>query len=372
MKKVNKLVFISSIAVPYQVRFCDSLQEYYESRFWFYEHPDRTRGRWWRVDLGKSCEVLERVLFSDSGLLADRYLALDLKKKLEAFDPDIVLLGGLSIPSNYLAYRWAKRHKKKTILLTERSRDSRGNLRKCTATWRLLRWLYRDLDLVIVTVADAIEQFRDEFRFGDKVVEAQYAVDIDAYFEHPLRTAKESYTLFFANRMTEIYNPLGAIEIFAAMQRKYPGSRLVMNAAGELGDRCRARIAELSIEHKVRFLDDLSSWSDLPKVYASCDILILPAHFSNGNFTILEAMASGMGIIVSDKVLGIGKLIEDGRNGFSCAPTTEQFLERIESYIHQPEQFSVHASINRPLAMPYSARSTAELFHQILQERIGC
>jgi len=75
MKKVNKLVFISSIAVPYQVRFCDSLQEYYESRFWFYEHPDRTRGRWWRVDLGKSCEVLERVLFSDSGLLADRYLA---------------------------------------------------------------------------------------------------------------------------------------------------------------------------------------------------------------------------------------------------------------------------------------------------------
>ena len=35
MKKVNKLVFISSIAVPYQVRFCDSLQEYYESRFWF-------------------------------------------------------------------------------------------------------------------------------------------------------------------------------------------------------------------------------------------------------------------------------------------------------------------------------------------------
>ncbi|MEK6405913.1 MAG: hypothetical protein AABN34_03005 [Acidobacteriota bacterium] len=47
-------------------------------------------------------------------------------------------------------------------------------------------------------------------------------------------------------------------------------------------------------------------------IYARCDILILPANFSNGNFTILEAMASGMGVVVGDRVLGIGKMVEDG------------------------------------------------------------
>jgi hypothetical protein len=72
-------------------------------------------------------------------------------------------------------------------------------------------------------------------------------VYLDAYFNHPLRTVKLASTYLFANRMTKINNPTGAIEIFAAVRARYPGSRLVMNAAGELADQCRARIAELGI-----------------------------------------------------------------------------------------------------------------------------
>jgi len=371
MNKRIKLVFVSSIAVPHQISFCDALQEYYDARFWFYEHPDRTRGSWWRTDLGRYCKVLDRVLFSRTGVLAERYLVPDMRRELDEFNPEIVVIGGFSIPSNYQAYRWARRNKKKTVALTERSRDAQGSVRKQTMAWRVLRWLYRDIDLVMVTADDTVPQFRDRFQFGDKVVACQYAADIDSYFHHPLRVAKDSYTYLFANRMTAIYNPLGAIDIFAAIHRKHPGSRLVMNAAGEMGAQCRARIAELGLEGEVRFLTDLKAWSDLSAVYASCDILLLPANFSNGNFTILEAMASGMGLIISDQVLGIGKLIEDGRNGFNCAPTTEDFVDRVESYIREPGLLPTHAGINRALAMPFSACGTAQLFAGILQERLG-
>ena len=37
--------------------------------------------------------------------------------------------------------------------------------------------------------------------------------------------------------------------------------------------------------------DGGNSWNDLHKVYKQCDILLFPAKFSNGNFTIIEAMA---------------------------------------------------------------------------------
>lgn len=371
MSHRKKLAFISSIAVPHQVRFCDALQDYFDARFYFYEQPDRTRGNFWRVDLGKHCKVLERVLFPKSGPFEARYLALGLANELERFDPDIVMLGGFSIPSNYLAYRWARRNGRKIIVFTERSRDASGVLRKRGFAWRLHRWLYRDVDMVMVSADDAVAQFRDEFGFGDKVVAGRYAADLDAYFEHPLREAKPSYTYLFANRMTEIYNPIGAIEIFAAVLAKYPGSRLVMNAAGELGELCRARIAELGIGDAVEFLTDLKSWSELHKVYARCDILILPANFSNGNFTILEAMASGMGVVVSDRVLGIGKMVVDGKNGFNCEPTAEAFLNRIERYIQQPVLFRVHAEINRPLIEPLSAHGTAKFLAEILHEKLG-
>lgn len=371
MPQLKKLVFISSVAVPAQVGFCEALQEYYDAKFWFYEHPERTRGAWWQVDLGKYCKVLERVLFPTSGIFSERYLPLGLTRELENFAPDIVMLGGFYIPGNYLAYRWARRNGKKTIVFTERSRDASGVLRKRSLAWRVQRWLYREVDLVMVSADDAVAQFRDEFGFGDKVVAGRYAADLDAYFEHPLREAKQFYTYLFANRMTEIYNPIGAIEIFSAVLARYPGSRLVMNAAGELGAQCRDRINELGISDAVEFLTNINSWCELHKVYARCDILIFPANFSNGNFTILEAMASGMGVVVSNRVLGIGKMVEDGKNGFNCEPTTEAFLNRIERYIQQPEMFRVHAEINRPLVEPLSARGTAKFFSKILHERLG-
>lgn len=371
MSRRLKLVYLSSIAVPHQVKLCYALQAYFDAEFWFYEAPDRTRGKWWQVDLGDRCKLLKDVLFFKSGPWGGRYWALGLTKQLQAFNPDTVVVGGFSIPSNLRAYRWAKRNGKKTIVFTERSRNRNGVLRKRGLIWRLLHWLYRDVDMVMTSADDAVEQFRDEFDFGEKVVAGRYAADLDAYLDHPLREKKPAYTYLFANRMTEIYNPIGAIDIFAAVWAKYPGSKLVMNAAGEMDEQCRARIAEFGIGHAVEFLTNLKSWSDLHEIYSRCDILILPANFSNGNFTILEAMASGMGVAVSNRVLGIGKLVEDEKNGFNCEPTTEAFLKRIERYVDQPELFRVHADINRPLVEPLSARGTAKFFATTLHERLG-
>ena len=368
---MKKLVFISSHVVPHQVKFCYALQDYFEAEFWFYETPDRVRGKFWRFDLGDRCKVLKNVLFFKSGYLRERYLALGLIEELKAFNPDIVMLGGFSIPSNILAYRWAKRNSKKTIVYSERSRNEDGVLRKRSIIWRLLLWIFRDLDMVMTTADDAVEQFRDELEFGEKTVAGRYAVDLDAYFDHPVREEKPAYTYLFANRMTEIYNPIGALEIFAQVLTKYPGSRLLMNAAGELGESCKSKIAELGIGDDVEFLTDIQSWDELHTIYARSDIFILPAKFSNANHTILEAMASGMGVVVSNRVLGMGELVEDGVNCFKCEPTTIAFLNRIERYIHDPQLFKRHASLNRLMVKPLSIDGTAKFFAEVINKRLN-
>lgn len=363
-KNNSKFVFISCIATPAQVKFCYALQSYFDAEFWFYEQPDRTRGSWWRTDLGSKCRIVTDTI----RLFDGRYLSLTLRAWLNVFNPDIIMIGGLTYPGNYLAYRWAKKYGKQTILFTERSRDAKGELRTYSLIWRVLRWLYRDIDMVMVSAEDIVPQFRDEFRFGNKVVAGRYAADLDAYFSHPFRNSKPAYTYLFANRMTEIYNPLGCLEIFFEIHRRYPASRLLMNADGELAEVCRTKISELGVAHAVEFLTEIRSWDDLHHVYARSDILLLPAHFSNGNFTILEAMASGMGIIISNEVLGIGNMIVDGRNGFRCAPTAPAFVDRIERYIADPKLFETHAAINRPLVQPLSAEGTARFLHETVTE----
>lgn len=366
----ERLVYLTSIATPQQIKFCNALQEFFEARFCFYESAERSRGSYWNTDLGPHCEILPDVVAPYASVLGERYWAKGLLSRLRELDPDILMLGGFSIPSNYIAYRWARSRRKRTIVFTERSRTADGMLRQRSPGWRLLRWLYRDVDLVMVSADDAVEQFRDEFGFGSKVVAGRYASDLDDYFTHPLRTAKPAYTYLFANRLTPIYNPLGAIEIFDRIRQEHGDSRLLMNASGELMRECRAAIEQRGLQGSVTFLDELKSWTDLNLVYARSDILLLPAQFSNGNFTILEAMASGMGIVVSDKVLGIGKMVRDGQNGFNCEPTTEAFVDRIRRYIARPELLRAHAEANRPTVASLGAKGTARFFNDLVRERL--
>ncbi len=112
--------------------------------------------------------------------------------------------------------------------------------------------------------------------------------------------------------------------------------------ARELRSSIEAKIEAVGLTRQCDFLDGLKSWDDLDEIYRGCDVLILPARFSNGNFTILEA-ASGMGLVVSQNVMGNGALIEDGVNGYRCEAAAESLANKMTNYAVQPRRISEHA-----------------------------
>ena len=128
MKK--SLVYISFVAAPHQIKSCDAMQEYFDAEYWFYDKLGN-RASWWETALCDKCKILKKVWFKKRA----KYFTLSILKELKRFNPDIVMLGGFSVPANILAYQWAKKHKKKTIVFTERSRDKKGSLRKKSFTW---------------------------------------------------------------------------------------------------------------------------------------------------------------------------------------------------------------------------------------------
>lgn len=361
MKK--RLVFISNMAAPYQVKFCYALQAYYDAEFWFHVYTEPDRPDWWRIDLGEKCRLLDKVLFRKS----HRYLSLDIVKELNKFAPDIVVLGGFALPSVIVAYNWAKFHRKKVVMFTEVSRHRNGGVREKSFFTKFVRFLYRDIDAILTSATEGTEQFKSVFGFGDRVFTAQYPSDIDEQLKHPLREKRKVYTYLYANRLTPIYDPILAIDIFSVVQRKYPGSKMLMNASGELLEQCQAKISELDLDNAIQFLDRIQSWNDLHKVYQGCDILLLPANFSAGNLTIIESMASGMGIVVSNKILGPGiDHITHGQNGFICNPGVEDFVSAIDVYNQQPDLLKVHGEINKAIARRYSIAETAILWDKLL------
>ena len=360
---MRKLVIFSMMASPHQVRFVPHLAKYFDVQHYFYDRL-ANRQSFWRVDLGDRCHILPCKFKWHSKFVTTAVLPVLRKER-----PDILLLGGFSVPSNYLAYLWARWHHVPVVVMTERSRDREGRLRSYGLTWRILHLLYRNVSLVMTTDADAVSKFRDTFQFGNKVVGGRYPTEIGRYFTHLIRLKKDSYTLIYPNRMTDIYNPIGAIDIFSEVLKRYPKTHLKMNASGELRSKVVQRIIELGIQDSVEFLDNIKTWDELSDVYASCDIMYLPAKFSNGNYTISECRASGMGCVISDKILGNAAAdMKAAGTGFILPLENSLFAEKICWYIEHPEAFAREAEMNRKRLRYLTHEETAKFYHKILKD----
>lgn len=362
MNQKKKLVLISNIPAPYQVKFVSALNGYYEAEGWFYESAAAQRDAFWNVSLSPYCRIIPKVRVRKNG----RYITVAHLRMLRHFQPDVLLLSGFSIPANYLAYQWASRHGKKVFMITESSRTAAGVLRGNTFHWRFMRAAYSRIHGVLAVTPEAYSQFKNDLRFGNKVVQARYATDLDDYLSHPLRRNKEWFTVLFANRLTENYNPLAAIHIVYKALKAFPGLRLLMNGTGELRAQCALLIQELNLEASVGFLDNILHWDDLNHIYQESDILLLPAIFSAGNFTLYEAMASGMGIVISNQVLGNGPVIENGINGFRLPLDEDAMAHSVVAYATNAGLLAAHGALNKDIVRQLGVAGTAEFYYQLL------
>lgn len=375
MKK-KKYVFISNIAAPYQVKFCYALQEYFDAEFWFYKYIDETRPEWWKVPLGDKCKIMKF-----SGRLPKLgYFSFGLFWNLIRFKPDIVVLGGF-MKWHWFVIKVLKLFKKevKVVVMTEPIRyvshdDEESNelVNKNNSSKKLIfsNKLFKGVDLYLGMSEAAKDQLIQEFEFPESKVDlGRYPQDIDEYFEHPLRKKKvgEKLRLLFANRLVERYNPIFVLEVFHRLKKKYPNIELYMNSDGNLKSKCIEFIKQNHL-NDVHFLYEIDSWNNMHLVYKNSDILILPALYSNGNMTIIESMASGMGLVLSNRINDIEQLSKDDENMYICDLNIDEFSRCLEKYIQNPEILILHGKLNRKVIESEKNASTAKRYFDLFQE----
>jgi glycosyltransferase involved in cell wall biosynthesis len=127
------------------------------------------------------------------------------------------------------------------------------------------------------------------------------------------------------------------VEHFIEASRYLAGVQFLI--AGEGGSMASMeRLAEsLGVEDRVRFLGRISH-ENLPKVYAACDVFVLPSVSRLEAFGIvaLEAMATGKPVVVAD-IPGVREVIEDGREGLLADPMNPQNLaEKVRRLLADP------------------------------------
>lgn len=105
-------------------------------------------------------------------------------------------------------------------------------------------------------------------------------------------------------------NHLFLLDVFAALLKKEPNSRLLLVGEGVQMDACVAKAENLRIRDKVLFQ---GIRSDIPEQLQAMDVFVLPSFYEGLPVTTVEAQAAGLPCVVSAGVPSECKLTESVR-----------------------------------------------------------
>jgi len=180
------------------------------------------------------------------------------------------------------------------------------------------RWTFNQAD-VVFCYTDVDKQRVRELGVRSRIEVVSNGIDTERFTpegpESELIDA-EGPVVLFVGRFAEGKRPWLAVEAFAEVLEAYPDAELYLCGDGALREDLEAQVAELGIGESVTFLGHVP-YDEMPKVYRSGDVLVLPSRAEGVPRTVLEAMASGNAIVTSrlkqieDIVNSAGRTVED-------------------------------------------------------------
>jgi glycosyltransferase involved in cell wall biosynthesis len=181
----------------------------------------------------------------------------------------------------------------------------------------------------------------------------------------------ENFTILCASRLSRRKGFNYVIDAFAKIYQKYPNLRLTIaggegNAEGEL----KQQTKDLNIEDKVHFTGLVNPNTEFVHHHRASDVFVLPSDNEGMSNNMLEAMASGMPIIMTPTG-GADELIVEGVNGYIVKfRDGDDIAEKLEKLINDPELTKNMGIESRKIAEKMSWESVAQKYFEVYKKII--
>ncbi|HEV7347247.1 glycosyltransferase family 4 protein [Telluribacter sp.] len=111
-------------------------------------------------------------------------------------------------------------------------------------------------------------------------------------------------------------------------------------------------------------------WHKVPEWLAHSSVLVLPSLSEPWGLVVNEAMLCGLPVVVSNKCGCVEDLVQNGINGYSFHPASQQELEIIlKLFINDPERIKPMGEASRKIISPFSSEKVAKemvtTYHQL-------
>jgi glycosyltransferase involved in cell wall biosynthesis len=145
-----------------------------------------------------------------------------------------------------------------------------------------------------------------------------------------------SLVIGYVGRMSPEKNPLGFVDLAERLIDTIPSLRFRIFGEGTQGEEVARRVAHRQTHGRIEYIGYVD---EVLTAFQQVDVLVVPSHFDGRPNIIMEANACGLPVIAAP-VGGIPELIDDGENGFLCAPTDVSRITLIlDRWLRDPESY---------------------------------
>ncbi len=292
-------------------------------------------------------------------------------RALSAARPRAVILGGYALPTNQLAMLWCRRHRVPYLLLWEsHDLDPRGVLRRAVA------WAPSTIALQgAAAMLPASSRARDRLlRSGfpsARLYVLPNAPDVRSIaraVKRPHISDRHPPTFLFSGRLVASKDVSSLLQAFARVQKEIADARLVITGSGPLELDLKTMVSALGIGH-VSFKGFLQA-DDLLKEYAAADVFVLPSREEPFGVVVMEAMAAGMPVVVSDRVGCASDLVDPSCGAVFPAGDVEQLAAAMLALASDPVRCSEMGDAARAAVMRWDIEYCARTVHQAVKDAL--
>lgn len=246
---------------------------------------------------------------------------------LDAFAPDVVVLSGYTHPTVIRAARWCRSRNIPYALACETSARStstsglRWHLRRL-----LIGWIVRNMAFGLPVGREAAAYLRmlgaadvpmhlfpntpDTTLFRETAARLEVDGGDEVRRRFGLPATGPIFT--FVGRLIAAKRPLDAIRAFLQLPSEKPAGFLIVGDGPEM----RAAQNLAGADTRFAFAGWIKDERELAEIFAASSALVLPSEHEPWGAVVNEAMASGTGVIATDRVGAAVELIDNGVEGF--------------------------------------------------------
>jgi glycosyltransferase involved in cell wall biosynthesis len=186
-----------------------------------------------------------------------------------------------------------------------------------SAAWRYLRWFYEQMDLIYVPSRAYRQQLIDKGFNPAKLRLFPHGIDVDRFNPRYRDTAFwERYgvnggpKVTYVGRLAKEKDLDVLMDVYETLARRRPDCTLTVVGDGPFMPTLRARLNYPNV-----VFTGFLFGQELSTAYAASDVFVFPSTTDTFGNVVLEAMASGVPVVVSDKG-GPSEIVQHGLTGF--------------------------------------------------------